>query len=779
MIGTTLGHYRIIEKIGEGGMGVVYRTYDEQLDRDVAIKILPDGVLNNESSRRRFRNEALTLAKLNHPHIEAVYEFGSQDGIDFLVLEYVPGQTLAERIRAGPLQEEQVVDFGIQLAAALEDAHEHGIVHRDLKPKNIALTPKSQLKVLDFGLAKLLRPESEASTKDFLSTESFAGTLPYMSPEQLRGQPADARSDIYAAGMILYELATGRHPFAGRTGTALIDAILNSPPPPPGRLRHEISSLLEQTILKCLEKQPANRYQSARELMVDLRRLNTGASREVLPKDSALQGLSRRFFVVAIIGVVITAGFFVGRRILSRPTLNKRVMLAVLPFENLSKDPQQDYFSDGLTEEMISQLGRWQPRRLGVIARTSAAHYKGSTERIDQIGRELGVDYVLEGSVRRDTNHVRITAELVRVTDQTSLWSETYERSLKEVLEVQSEVANRITQSLALELLPSQQDSLLRLPTQVSAAHEAYLKGLFYMNNITSENYEHARDCFEQAVSLDPNYAPAYAGLARYYWSTDKLPPKVAMPKAEGYALKSLKLDESLPEAHTSLAGIRFFYDWDWPAAEKEFLRSLELNPSGAETHRLYSFYLASLGSTDQAVKEVRAAQQLDPLSVNIMTSAGWVFNYTRQYDQAIEQCRIALERDPDYASAHDCLGEAYLYKGQLDRAAEECLRAAASGDPVHMVGLARVYAIMGKRSEAKKILDELTASSQSSYFPPYLLAMIHVAMGENEKALFSLEEAYKQRDPYLVHLRKEVAFDPLRSNPRFQNLVDQVHFPQ
>jgi eukaryotic-like serine/threonine-protein kinase len=779
MIGTTLGHYRIIEKIGEGGMGVVYRTYDEQLDRDVAIKILPEGVLNNESSRRRFRKEALTLAKLNHPHIESVYEFGSQDGIDFLVLEYVPGPTLADRIKTGPLHEEQVVDFGIQLAAALEDAHEHGIVHRDLKPKNIALTPKGQLKVLDFGLAKLLRPENEASTKDFLSTETVAGTLPYMSPEQLRGQPADARSDIYAAGMILYELATGKHPFERKTGTVLIDAILNSPPPPPGRLRLEISPLLEQTILKCLEKQPENRYQSARELMVDLRRLNTGASSEVLTGDSSLVGYSRRFFVVAIIGIVITTGFFLWRRFLPRPTLNKRVMLAVLPFENLSKDTQQDYFSDGLTEEMISQLGRWQPRRLGVIARTSAAHYKGSTERIDQIGHELGVDYVLEGSVRRDTNRVRITAELVRVTDQTPLWSETYERDLKEVLEVQSEVASRITQSLALELLPSQRDSLLRAPTQVSAAHEAYLKGLFYMNNITSENYEHARDCFEEAVRLDPNYAPAYAGLARYYWSTDKLPPEVAMPKAESYALKSLQLDESLPEAHTALAGIRFFYDWDWSAAEKEFLRSLELNPSGAETHRLYAFYLASLGSVDQAVREVRTAQQLDPLSVNINTSAGWVFNYTHQYDQAIEQCRIALETDPDYASAHDCLGEAYLAKGELDRAAEECLRAAASGDPVHMVGLARVYATMGKRSEAKKILDELTTSSRSNYFPPYLLAMIHIALGENEKALFLLEEAYRQRDPYLVHLRKEVAFDPLRSNPRFQYLIDHLRFPQ
>ena len=782
LIGQTISHYRMIERIGAGGMGEVYRARDEHLDREVAIKVLPQRTLIDEHARKLLHKEAVTLSKLNHSHIATIYDFDTQQGLDFLVMEYVSGETLSQHLSASVLSEKEVAALGLQIVQALEEAHEHGIIHRDLKPANIAITSKGQVKVLDFGLAKLFDPtrgglKAETLTQS-VDDSNLIGTLPYMAPEQVNGEHIDARADIWAAGCVLYEMATHQRSFREESTARLFDSILHQVVVAPRALNPRISPEMERIILKCLEKEPENRYQSAKELLVDLRRLTGNSTTVVGHQKHPLWKLVSKLATL-LIALALGTAYFVSRRYWPQSAAAQRIMLAVLPFENLSGDPKQEYFSDGLTEEMISQLGRWQPQRLGVIARTSTTHYKGSKKRIDQIGHELGVSYVLEGSVRREEDRVRIATELIHVVDQTPLWSETYERQAADVFAVQSEVASRITQSLALELLPSQRASLLRSPTKDSAAHEAYLKGLYYLNNVTGENYERARTHLERAIELDPRYAPAYAALAEYYWGTDKLPPQLAMPKAEEFTLKSLQLDESLPEAHSALAGIRFYYNWDWSAAEKEFTRSLELNPSGAETHRLYSLYLASVSGADQAVREIRRAQQLDPLSLNINTSAGWVFNYTRQYDQAIEQCRKALEIDPDYVSAHDCLGEGYLAKGMFEQAVAEFRRAASGGEPVRTVGLARAYGIMGRKNEARKVLDELTKASRQSYFPPYLFGAIHVALGENQLGLVWLEEAYTHRDPYMVHLKRDATFDPLRSDPRFQDLLRRMSFPQ
>ena len=782
LIGQTISHYRMIERIGAGGMGEVYRARDEHLDREVAIKVLPQRTLIDEHARKLLHKEAVTLSKLNHSHIATIYDFDTQQGLDFLVMEYVSGETLSQHLSASVLSEKEVAALGLQIVQALEEAHEHGIIHRDLKPANIAITSKGQVKVLDFGLAKLFDPtrgglKAETLTQS-VDDSNLIGTLPYMAPEQVNGEHIDARADIWAAGCVLYEMATHQRSFREESTARLFDSILHQVVVAPRALNPRISPEMERIILKCLAKEPENRYQSAKELLVDLRRLTGNSTTVVGHQKHPLWKLVSKLATL-LIALALGTAYFVSRRYWPQSAAAQRIMLAVLPFENLSGDPKQEYFSDGLTEEMISQLGRWQPQRLGVIARTSTTHYKGSKKRIDQIGHELGVSYVLEGSVRREEDRVRIATELIHVVDQTPLWSETYERQAADVFAVQSEVASRITQSLALELLPSQRASLLRSPTKDSAAHEAYLKGLYYLNNVTGENYERARTHLERAIELDPRYAPAYAALAEYYWGTDKLPPQLAMPKAEEFTLKSLQLDESLPEAHSALAGIRFYYNWDWSAAEKEFTRSLELNPSGAETHRLYSLYLASVSGADQAVREIRRAQQLDPLSLNINTSAGWVFNYTRQYDQAIEQCRKALEIDPDYVSAHDCLGEGYLAKGMFEQAVAEFRRAASGGEPVRTVGLARAYGIMGKKNEARKVLDELTKASRQSYFPPYLFGAIHVALGENQLGLVWLEEAYTHRDPYMVHLKRDATFDPLRSDPRFQDLLRRMSFPQ
>ena len=783
LIGQTVSHYRIIEKIGAGGMGEVYRARDEHLGREVAIKVLSQRTLIDEHARKLLHKEAVTLSKLNHSHIATIYDFDTKEGLDFLVMEYVSGKTLSQHLSASALSEKEVATVGLQIAQALEEAHEHGIVHRDLKPANIALTSKGQVKVLDFGLAKLFDPrrgrlKAETLTQS-VDDSHLIGTLPYLAPEQVNGEHIDARADIWAAGCVLYEMATHKRPFREESTARMFDSILHQVVVTPRALNRRISPEMERIILKCLEKEPENRYQSAKELLVDLRRLIGGSTTVVGHQKHFLRKHVSKLAATLLIALPLGTVYFVSRHYWHKNFAAQRIMLAVLPFENLSGDPRQEYFSDGLTEEMISQLGRWQPQRLGVIARTSATQYKGSNKRIDQIGHELGVSYILEGSVRREYDRVRINAELIHVVDQTPLWSETYERQAADVFAVQSEVASRITQSLALELLPSQQASLLRSPTKDSAAHDAYLKGLHYLNNVTGENYERARTHFEQAIELDPHYAPAYAALAEYYWGTDVLPPELAMPKAEEYALKSLQLDESLPEAHSALAGVRFYYNWDWSAAEKEFTRSLELNPSAAETHRLYSLYLASVDGADQSVREMRRAQQLDPLSLNISTSAGWVLNYTRQYDQAIEQCRKALELEHDYVSAHDCLGEAYLAKGMFEQAVAEFRRAASGGEPVRTVGLARAYGIMGKKNEGKKVLDELTKGSKQSYFPPYLFGAIYVALGENELGLVWLEKAYTHRDPYMVHLKRDAAFDPLRLDPRFQDLLRRMNFPQ
>jgi TolB-like protein/Flp pilus assembly protein TadD len=457
-----------------------------------------------------------------------------------------------------------------------------------------------------------------------------------------------------------------------------------------------------------------------------------------------------------------------------------KIMLAVLPFENLSDDPEKDYFSDGLTEEMIAQLGGMQPQQLGVIARTSAMRYKHTDKGISQIGRELGVNFILEGSVRHMGDRVRITAQLIQVKDQTHLWAESYERDLAGVFAAQTEVAGRIRRSLALELLPGQQPELARAPTANSAAYEAYLKGRYHWHKGSAEERRKARDYFEQAVQIDPKYAPGYAGLADYYWATPDLPPQVAMPKAKEYALKAVELDDTLAHAHTALAVIRWFGDWDWLGAEAEINRALALNPNHAEAHRIYSFYLLALGRFEQALAEVRRAEELDPLSLLISVNAGWTSYFARQYDRAIEQCRKALELDANSDGAHACLGQSYRAKGMHEPAIAESRLAVtlSGGHPARVVGLARAYAAAGRKSEAGKVLEELRQRGKRSYVPAYLLAMTHAALGEEEKALAALERAYAERDRYLIWLKVDEVFDPLRGEPRFQDLLRRVGFP-
>jgi serine/threonine protein kinase/Tfp pilus assembly protein PilF len=780
-IGQTLGHYRILEKIGAGGMGTVYRAHDERLDRDVALKVLPSSGLGNDEARRLFRKEALALSRLNHPNIAAIYDFDFDAGVDFLVMELITGVTLASKIACGALSEEKVLQFGQEIALALEHAHGYGVVHRDLKPGNVIIRSDDELKVVDFGLAKLVAIDESAPTETLSGIHGLAGTLPYMPPEQLWGKPPDCRSDIYSAGAVLYEMATGKRPFQGKVPTAISEAILHTEPVSPRQLSPTISSALESVILKCLEKKPATRYQTARELSADLRRVRT-PSADISAGGKPASVRARWVLItslMAILGVAAPISFLKVRAWQARTKATSQIpsikSLAVLPLENLSRDPEQEYFADGMTDELTTELAHISALR--VVSRTSAMRYKRTTKTLPQIARELQVDGVIEGSVLRSDGSVRINTQLVQADPDRELWAHSYQRELKDVLQLQGELAHDIAEQIKIKITPQEELRLAITRTVDPGSHEAYLRGLYHLNKGTEENYRDARNDFEEAIALDPNYAPAYAGLADYFWATDELPPRTAMPWARENVLKALALDDGLADAHKALASIKFYGDWDWVAAENEFKRALALNPSYSEGHRMYSLYLSALGREEDAFAEIQTAQRLDPLSLATSVTAGWISYYARQYDRALQQCRGVLELDPNWSGAHECLGDVYTAKGNFPQAIAEAKHAATDygHDPMRLAGLGRIYALAGRESDARKILAELNQASKTKYIAPYFFAIIEGALGEKDQAFAWLEKGLNGRDPYLARLRVDVAMDPLRSDARFKLLLQRV----
>ena len=788
MIAETLTHYRIVEKIGEGGMGVVYRARDERLDRDVAIKVLPTGTLADDTARKRFRKEALALAKLSHPNIGVIYDFDTQEGVDFLVMEYIAGATLAERLTAGALPEKEVLAVGAQIVAALEEAHEHDVVHRDLKPGNILVTPKGQAKVLDFGLAKLLRPESEISTTDNLSsTAALAGTLPYMSPERLRGEPADARSDIYGAGAVLYEMATGQRAFREELATRLADVILHQPTVSPRALNARVSPDLERIILKCLDKEPENRYQSAKELSVDLRRLVSPSA--VLPVTTPrkfAQHYSRYAIIAASLVVVLLAGVLVGLnvggardRLLGRTAPPRIASLAVLPLANLSGDATQEYFSDGMTEALITDLSRISALR--VISRTSVMQYKGTKKPMPQIAKELNVDGVVEGSVQLSGDKVRITAQLIEGPTDRHLWVESYERDLHDILALQSDVAKTIAREIRVKLTPQEQARLGETRPVITEAYQLYLKGRYHWNRRTEESARKGLGYFEQAIQKDPAYAPAYAGLADSFIALldhENLPPKEALSKAKEAARKALDLDETA-EAHTSLAHASI-HDWDWVAADRESQRAVQLNPRDASARLYRAVYLGATGRLEDAIAEDRQALEIDPLSLIINSHLGDLLSRAGRLDQGIAQLRRTLELDPNFFRAHLWLGEAYQQKGLHGEAIAELKRAVTlgGGGPEALAALAHAYAVGGERREALKLLGELKEQSRRRFVPATDFAFVCIGLGQKEQAFVWLEQAYQERSGWLAFAKIDPRFDGLRSDPRFQDLLRRIGLP-
>ena len=796
LIGLELGHYRIAEKIGAGGMGEVYRAEDQHLDREVAIKVLPRGMLSDELARKRFHTEARALSQLNHQNIATIYDCDSHEGIDFLVMEYIAGETLGKKLAKGPLAQHETFSFGLQLAEALVAAHSRGIIHRDLKPSNLMLTPEGSLKVLDFGLAKLRKPldgiAATTATGDSLSeagttvaegsseTKGLAGTLPYMAPEQLLGDEVDARTDIHAFGAVLYEMATGSRPFP-EAEASVIGAILRRAPAPAASLNPKVSRELERLIEKCLEKDPKDRPQSAIELTTELKRLVSSTVMSASRVGVKAIGW-RPLKVSAILSVIVLllALYFVGSKTRFWEQHEPRIRsLAVLPLANLSGDPEQDYFADGITEELITDLA--QVKALRVISRTSVMRYKTNNESVPDIGRELKVDAVVEGSVQRSGNRVRITAQLIQTSTDRHLWAETFERDLKDVLSLRDEVASAIARKIQIEITPQERARLSRTQSVVPEAYVAYLKGKHLADRMDPDSLKKAIEFFEQAVQKDPNYAVAWAALAH---ADFLLSFKLEVPPSDRFIPamnRAMDLDDSLAEAHMVFADVTFHERWNWMEGLEEFRHATELDPGSIDAQQHYALGLWQLGRFDAAVREMRRALQIDPLSPGVNLSYASVLRDAHQDGQAIEQYKRTIELEPGYSPPYWELGFLYEDLGRRNDAAEAYSKFESLGayGVEHTNELELALRSGSLREYWQKKLKFLRQDAEHQYVGPMRFATFFVRLGDKDNAMKYLEQAYQERNPQLTWVKSQRSWDLLRSDPRFIDLVHRMNFPE
>ena len=839
--GTKLGRYKILSQLGAGGMGEVYLAQDTKLDRKVALKILPGNVAANQDRMRRFVREAKAAAALNHPNIAHIYEIGEDEGTNFIAMEFVDGETLHGKIHREKSELRILLKQLLQVAEGLAKAHASGIIHRDLKPDNIMITCDGHAKILDFGLAKLSDGKGDGETgrrgeedptiamsphlpvsPPLTSSGVVMGTVGYMSPEQAQAKPADQRSDIFSFGCILYEVATGRKPFAGDSIIDTLHKIIYEPAPAITDFNPSASPELQRVIRKCLAKEPEKRYQTIRDAANDLEELieeMKGVSdieRSVAPPTSAttsgatnstdadmraaeitvsvsrqpassaeyiVSGIKQHKLAAVIVLLVLVVGA-VGLSLYlhARNTEVAIESIAVLPFDNQNHDPETEYLSDGLTDSIINSLT--QLPNLKVTARSSVFRYKGKQTDPIAVANELGVRAVLTGRLMQRGDRLTIGVELIDARDNKQLWGEQYERPLSDLLSVQHEVAKEITSNLRLKLSGAEQERVTKHYTENPEAYQLYLKGRFYWNKRTGEAIQKAIDYFSQAIEKDPAYALAYAGLAdSYVVSANPLPPREAMPKAKAAAMRALELDETLAEAHTSLARVLAIYDWDWPGAEKEFKRAIELNPRYAIAHQWYGDYFEVTGRHNESIAEERRAVELDPLSLTISFELGTAFYYARNYDQAIEQFQKTLELDPNFPAVYAFLPAAYEQKGMYDEAIAGFQKGITprgrSGWPMTVPGLGHVYAVSGKKGDARTVLNELKQLSGQEYVPAYGIALIYAGLGEKDQAFAWLEKAYEEHSFKMAWLKVEPRWDSLRSDPRFADLVHRLGLPQ
>ena len=691
MIGTIISHYKILEKLGGGGMGVVYEAEDARLGRHVALKFLPDRLAQDEQALERFQREARSASALNHPNICTIYDIGEYERQPFIVMEMLEGQTLRQRIDDKPLDTDEALDLGIQIVGALDAAHTKSIVHRDIKPANIFITTLGQAKVLDFGLAKsITAADSDGVTQDLTESGTLLGTVEYMSPEQAIGRPLDHRTDIFSFGVVLYEMVTGRHPFRGSSSTDTLASIINKPPTSFSRYAQDASGELGRIIEKTLTKAPDDRYQTAKGLNADLRqlkrRMDSGGSASV--SESETEG---------------------------------KASIAVLPFVDMSRDKEEEYFCDGLAEELINALTKLE--NLRVASRTSAFSFKDKGLDVGEIGRKLKAKTVLEGSLRKAGNRLRITAQLINVADGYHLWSERYDREMEDIFDIQDDITLKIVDALKIRLIGDQDQALPKHGTENLEAYRLYLKGRQEQLKYTSEGARKGTEFFEQALALEPDYALAHVGLALStgilgVWGWEPA-PKV-MPKAKSEVLKAVRLDESIAEGHWLLALVLQFFEWDWEGAEREHRRAIELGPREALPRAYYSEFLSFLMRHDEAIAEAKVALDLDPLSLEVNRTLALVLYYARQYDDAVDLLQEILRMDPEYMPGYLQLGWTYLAKHEYDDALEALERAfgLSKDNPVCQAVLASGYALHGRKERARGDSSRSRGKKDTRVFP-------------------------------------------------------------
>jgi serine/threonine-protein kinase len=803
--GDQIGRYQIRSLLGTGGMGQVFLAQDVQLDRPVALKMLPPDFTANPERLRRFRQEARATSALNHPNILTIYEVGENEGAHFIATEFIDGVTLRTHMARNSLKIAEALDIAIQMTSALDAAHRAGIVHRDIKPENAMLRQDGYVKILDFGLAKLAERSAASSDAVTLAETDpgvVMGTVGYMSPEQARGVEVDNRSDIFSMGVVLYEMLTGRSPFPGNSTSSVLVSILERDPPPLSRYLQNAPSELQRITTRSLAKNRDERYQTIRDLFVDLKALKQEWDFKLKLETSTEQRGDAQPDVgggsggggATLIGgrpantVRESEGYTAYPSTQPRFSQTARRMsrlepidsLAILPLVNGSQDPNAEYLSDGITESIINSLSKLP--QLSVMARSTVFRYKGQEVDPIEVGNALGVRAVMLGRVLQLGDQLVIKTELVDVADGSQLWGAQYNRKPEDILAVQDEISGEIYENLRLRLTGEDyKKRLIKRYTDNTEAYQLYLKGRYHTSKATRDGLEKGISYFHQAIETDPTYALAYSGLAEAHYglSSAHIPPREAMPKARAAALKALEIDDTLAEAHASLALVKVFFDWDWAGAEAEYRRAIALNPGYASAHHWYGWYLALMGRLDQATGEMNRAQELDPLSLEITADLGLSFFFARQYDRAIEQFRKALELDQHFIWAQFFIGWAAEQQGRIDSAIEEYKRAAQVEDALLIkAALGHAYAVGGRTDEARAVLGEFERLAETKHVSPYDFAIIHTALNEPQEAFEYLERAFEDRSEALVWLKVDPRLDPLRTTPQFIDLMRRVGLP-